>query len=203
MPPTRDPRVDAYLARSAPFAQPILAHLRALVHRACPNVVETIKWSNPFFEHHGTLCFMSEFKQHCGFGFWHREMAAKISPQPSDKAMGNFGRITTLADLPPDRTLLRYLKTAITLNETRVPAPGRTKSATSRPEAEVPPALTAALARNRAAAAAFAAFSPSHRREYCEWISEAKRDETRDERVATALAWLSEGKSRNWKYERG
>lgn len=198
-----DPRHDAYIENAAPFAQPILRHLRALIHRACPEVVETIKWSSLFFEHHGVLCFMAEFKAHCGFGFWHRDMASIITERPAVNAMGNFGRIASLADLPPDRTLLRYLKAAVKLNETKVTArsrpAGRSKS---RPAAKVPPVLAAALKQNRAAAAAFATFSPSHRREYCEWIAEAKREETQARRAAQAMEWIAEGKSRNWRYER-
>lgn len=197
----RDPRHDAYIANAAPFAQPILRHLRALVHRACPEVVETIKWSSLFYEHHGVLCFMSEFKQHCGFGFWHRGMASVIAERPATKAMGNFGRVTSLADLPPDHILLRYLKAAVSLNESKVSSSAR-PSRKSRPAGMVPPILTAALKRNRAAADAFAAFNPSRRREYIEWIAEAKREETQARRVAQAVEWIADGKSRNWRYER-
>jgi hypothetical protein len=197
-----DPRHDAYIDNAAPFAQPILRHLRALVHRACPEVVETIKWSSLFFEHQGVLCFMAEFKAHCGFGFWHRGMPAIITERPSTKAMGNFGRIVSLADLPPDRTLLRYLKAAVELNEAKVPARARTAGKSkSRPAAKVPAALAAALKLNRAAAESFAAFSPACRREYGEWIAEAKREETQARRVVQAIEWIAEGKSRNWRYE--
>lgn len=201
MPSPRDPRIDAYIARSAPFARPILAHLRELVHAACPEAVETMKWSAPHFEHHGLLAGMAAFKQHCSFGFWHQGMAAVVGTDKDDQAMGNFGRIASLADLPPDRTMLRYLRAAAKLNESGAPARPRPKPAL-KSSLRPPPALAAALRAHPAAAATFEKFSPSHRREYIEWIAGAKREETRARRVATAIAWLAEGKSHNWKYER-
>lgn len=200
---TRDPRIDAFIGQAAPFAQPILRHLRELVHRACPDVEETLKWSMPAFVHRGgILCIMAAFKAHCTFGFWHREMIKVVGGDgaKSKSAMGLFGRITSLDDLPSDAKLLGYLKAAARLNESGTPA----RAATSRkpkPPPTIPPDLKSALKKNAKAAAAFEAFSPSHRREYIEWITEAKREETRQKRVATTLEWLTEGKSRNWKYE--
>jgi len=201
MPSSRDPRIDAYIARSAPFARPILAHLRELVHTACPAVIETMKWSMPYFEYHGLLAGMAAFKEHCSFGFWHQDMAAVVGTGKDDEAMGSFGRIAGLADLPPDRTMLRYLRAAVKLNESGAPARPRPKPA-PKSSLRTPPVLAAALRAHPVAAAAFENFSPSHRREYIEWIAEAKREETRARRVATAITWLAEGKSRNWKYER-
>lgn len=199
--PSREPRIDAYIARSAPFARPILAHLRELVHAACPEVVETTKWGTPHFEHHGLLAGMAAFKQHCSFGFWHQGMTAVVGAAKDDQAMGNFGRIANLADLPPDRTMLRYLRAAVKLNESGAPARPRPQPA-PKSSLQPPPALAAALRAHPAAAATFEKFSPSRRREYIEWIAEAKREETRARRVATAIAWLAEGKSLHWKYER-
>ena len=196
-----DPRVDAYIAKSAPFAQPILTRLREIVHTACPEVEETIKWSFPHFQYKGMLCGMSAFKQHCAFGFWKWKQI--VGDAGSEDAMGQFGRITTLADLPPKKTLIAYVKKAMALNEAGVPAATRTKPATPRPPAEVPADLAAALKKNAKARTAFEGFSPSHRREYIEWISEAKRENTRAKRLATTLEWLAEGKPRNWKYMNG
>lgn len=197
-----DPRVDAYIAKAAPFAQPVLTHLRALVHKACPDVTETVKWSHPSFVHAGKiLCHMAAFKAHCSFGFWHQEMQAVLAKNGHGDAegMGSFGKLTRLADLPGDRTLAGYIKAAMALNASD--APGRPRP-TGKPkvEATVPADLAAALKRNKAASATFAAFSPSHRREYIEWITEAKQDATRQKRLATTLEWLTEGKPRNWKY---
>lgn len=203
-----EPRIDAYIAAAAPFARPILTHLRALVHRACPEVEETMKWSMPFFVHRGNLCHMAAFKAHCAFGFWHAQMREAVGETggKADEAMGVFGRITSLDDLPADRTLLGYLREAVKLNEAgvpaRAPATAKTKAA-AKPEATVPPDLAAGLKKTRGAAQAWAEFSPSARREYVEWITEAKRPETRVKRLATALAWIAEGKRRNWRYERG
>jgi uncharacterized protein YdeI (YjbR/CyaY-like superfamily) len=191
----KDPRVDAYIAKSAEFARPILKRLRALVHRGCPDVVETMKWSFPHFEHEGVLCSMAAFKEHCAFGFWNRAM--KI---PGKKeAMGQFGSIKALSDLPADKVLLGYIREAARLNETGQKVGPIRRKLKPLP---VPPELRAALEENPAALARFESFSPSGRREYNEWIGEAKTDETRRSRTETAIGWIAEGKSRNWKYMR-
>lgn len=197
---TRDPRIDAYIARSADFARPILTHLREVVHEACPDVEETMKWSTPHFMYQGMLCGMSAFKQHCAFGFWKGGLIVKAGDRTGEKAMGQFGAIRSIDDLPARRTIAKYVKEAMRLNEQGVKAPARARSRNRGP-VEVPADLEAALRRHRKARAAFDALSPSHRREYVEWITEAKREETRRRRLETTLAWLVEGKSRNWKYE--
>ena len=197
-----DPRIDAYIAKSAAFAQPILKHLRELVHQACPTATETIKWSMPHFEHAGALlCGMAAFKAHCTFGFWHQGMEKVIGAPAEASAMGSFGRITSLADLPDDRTLRRYVQAAAKLNESGVPGRPRPASRTPKKEPAVPAELAAALKKNKAAAATFENFSPSHRKEYIEWIVEAKRDETRQKRLAATIEQLTAGKSRHWKYQ--
>jgi len=194
---TRDPRVDAYIAKAAPFARPILTHLRDVIHEFCPDVLETMKWNSPAFEYKGPLCGFAAFKAHCAFGFWKHALVVGDNER-SAEAMGSFGRITSLADLPSTAALGRYLRRAARLNDEGVKAP-REKS---RPREPIPmhPDFLRALASNRRAAATFEGFSPSHKREYLEWIAEAKRDETRARRVAQAVAWLAEGKPRNWKY---
>lgn len=194
----RDPRVDAYIATSADFAQPILMHLRELVHGTCPDVEETMKWSFPHFMYQGMLCSMASFKGHCALNFW--KGALVLDGAGSCEAMGQFGRITSLADLPPKTVLAGYVKKAMTLNERGVKGPVRARVRVARPEHPVPPALAAALEKNAAARATFDSLSPSQRREYTEWITEAKTETTRDRRVATAVEWLAEGKTRNWKY---
>lgn len=192
-----DPRIDAYIERAAPFAQPILRHVRTLVHVACPTVEETIKWGMPTFVHAGgILCGMAAFKQHASFGFWkHARVVGEGEPRAG---MGSYGKLVSLADLPPKRTLLAHLRNAVALNEAGVKSPAR-KSA-PKPPPETPPELAAALAQVPAAKAAFDAFPPGCRREYIAWITGAKRPETRARRVAEAVAWMAEGKRRNWKY---
>jgi uncharacterized protein YdeI (YjbR/CyaY-like superfamily) len=194
---TTDPRVDAYIAKSAEFARPILKYLRAAVHAASPEIEETLKWSMPHFMYKGMLCGMAAFKQHCAFGFWKGKLVADLS----EEAMGQFGCITKVSDLPSKRALTAYVKKAMALNDAGVKSPTRTKNAKPKSPVKVPDDLAAALRRNKKAGATFEGFSPSHRREYVEWITEAKREETRAKRLATALEWLAEGKSRNWKYE--
>jgi uncharacterized protein YdeI (YjbR/CyaY-like superfamily) len=196
---TRDPRIDAYIGKSAEFARPILAHLREVVHEACPDVEETLKWSMPHFMYEGMLCGMAAFKQHCSFGFWKGSLIVKPGDIPGEKAMGQFGCIRSLDDLPPRRTIAKYVKEAMKLNEQGVKSPTRSKPRNRKP-VQVPEDLDAALRKNRKARTAFDGFSPSHRREYIEWITEAKREETRQRRIETAIDWISEGKSRNWKY---
>ena len=196
--PKTDPRVDAYIAKSAPFAQPILRHLRALVHRAAPAITETIKWGMPFFEHEGSVCHMAAFKAHCAFGFWRGGRIEKTGKE--DEAMGQFGRITNLTQLPPDTTVVALVQKAAALNLAGENAARPVK----RPKEPIPmPAdFRAALARSGAAQATFDGFAPSRQRDYLEWITEAKAAATRAKRIATAIEWLAEGKPRNWKYQR-
>jgi uncharacterized protein YdeI (YjbR/CyaY-like superfamily) len=195
--PTTDPRVDAYIEKSAEFARPILTRLRRVVHRGCPEVVETIKWGMPSFEHHGILCGMAAFKEHCAFGFWNR--ALEIQDPGAKTAMGQFGRITSASALPKDEVLLGYVREAARLNETgQKVGPERKK----RAPLPVPKALTVALKKKPAALKKFEEFSPSQRRDYSEWISEAKTDATREKRLATAVEWIGQGKPRMWKYMR-
>ncbi|MEO7310922.1 MAG: DUF1801 domain-containing protein [Chitinophagaceae bacterium] len=110
--PTIDPRVDAYIEKSAPFAQPILLHLRKLVHKACPQVVETIKWSFANFDYKGMFCSFAAFKQHCAFGFWKTALMADpegVLSEKKNEAMGCLGRITSMKDLPPDAVIIRFI----------------------------------------------------------------------------------------------
>ena len=199
---TRDPRFDAYIAKSAPFARPILAHLREVVHAACPEVEETLKWSMPHFMYRGMLCGMAAFKSHCTFGFWKGALIVDRDGGKSDEAMGQFGCIRTIADLPPKRVLAGYVRQAMKLNEAGVKHPARSKAAAPKKPLRTPPDLAAALRKSRRAAATFAAFPPGHRREYVEWILDAKRAETREKRLAQTIEWLAEGKSLNRKYEK-
>jgi len=196
---TKDPRIDAYIARSADFAKPILKYLRKVVHAGCPDVVETMKWSMPHFDHKGVMCGMAAFKQHCAFGFWKAELILEPGQAAEKSGMGSFGSIRSLSDLPSEKTLVGYVKKAAALNEAGVKAPGRTQPKKRKP-LPMPPDFTAALKKNAKARKTFENFSPSHRREYIQWITEAKREETRKERMATSIKCLAEGKARNWKY---
>ncbi len=193
---TPDTRVDAYIERAAPFAQPLLAQLRATVHAGCPDAVETIKWDMPFFMHRGRiLANMAAFKQHCALRFWNGREAAERGQD--DQAMGQFGRIASLADLPPKRALIAIVKQAVALIDTGAATPPAPKRAAPKPALEMPTELGDALARNAVARTVFDAFSPGQRREYIEWIVEAKRAETRAKRLATTLEWLADGKPRH------
>lgn len=196
--PKTDPRVDAYIERCAEFAQPILAFLRETVHAACPDVEETQKWGMPTFMYHGILCSMAAFKQHATFGFWKGALVVPDADQAA--AMGQYGRITHRGDLPTKKVIVAHIKLAMKLNTDGVKRP-LTKPVAARAAVVVPDDLTAALAKNRKARSVFDAFPPSHRREYIEWITEAKRTQTRQRRLDQTIEWLSEGKSRNWKYD--
>ena len=191
----KDPRVDAYIKRAAPFARPILKHLRKLVHAGCPDVEETIKWNSPCFERKGIMCFMAAFKEHCAFGFWKGSL---IFGAKYKGAMGHFGRITSIDDLPGAKTLAGYVRKAAKLNETGVKK-SRPRSR-AKQKVSVPSDLRAALQKNSKARKTFENFSYSHRKEYVDWITNAKRDETRKKRLKTAIQWLSQGKPQNWKY---
>jgi uncharacterized protein YdeI (YjbR/CyaY-like superfamily) len=196
---TKEPRIDVYIAKSANFAKPILNHLRKVVHAGCPEVEETMKWSMPHFDYKGIMCGMAAFKEHCAFGFWKADLILEAGETAERSGIGTFGCIRSLADLPNEKTLIGYVKKAAALNEAGVKAPGRTQPKKRSP-IPVPADFAAALKKNAKARKTFESFPPSHRREYLEWITEAKREETRKDRIARALHWLSEGKSRNWKY---
>lgn len=190
----KNPGVDAYIAKAEPFARPILRHLRKLVHAGCPEVEETLKWRFPHFVYEGMLCSMAAFKAHCAFGFWN---GALVLPGKTD-AMGHFGRITSLSDLPADRVMIGYIREAARLNESGEKLPPRARRV--RKALAIPKDLVAALKKNPRARGAFESFSPSHKREYVEWITEAKAQATRRRRLDQAIAWMGEGKPRNWKY---
>jgi uncharacterized protein YdeI (YjbR/CyaY-like superfamily) len=195
----RDPRVDAYIKEAEPFARPILEEIRATVHAACPGVEETIKWRFPHFTYKGMLCGMAAFTQHAALGFWKGSLI--VDGAKDGDAMGQFGRLTKRSDLPSRRALAGYVKKAAQLNEQGVKVPRAAKRAAPKTIA-MPPDLSAAFKKNRKALVTFEALSPSHRREYLEWITEAKAEATRGRRVSQAIEWMAEGKSRNWKYER-
>ncbi len=88
---SKDPRIDAYIAKSADFAQPILKHLRKVVHAGCPKVEETLKWSMPHFDYKGVMCGMAAFKAHCVFGFWKESLIFDSGKAPEKTAMRSFG----------------------------------------------------------------------------------------------------------------
>lgn len=199
---TRDKRIDAYIAKSAEFAKPILRELREIVHEGCPDVEETMKWSMPFFMYKGMLCNMASFKQHCAFGFWKGSLILNGKQSKSVEAMGQFGRITSAKDLPPRKVIVGYVKKARQLNDDDVKVPSRMKRSTEKKELVVPDYFTAALKKNKKALTTFEAFPYNKRKDYVQWVTEAKSDETRDRRLKTSLEWLADGKSRNWKYER-
>jgi len=198
--PALDPRVDAYIEKSADFAKPILSHLRKLIHKACPEVVETIKWSMPAFDHHGMLCNFAAFKQHCAFGFWKQSLMESDAFPDNKTAMGSFGRLTSQKDLPKDKVMIGLIHQAMELNEKGVKVQKK-KPAAAKEALVVPGDLTKALSKNKTAKTAFEKFSYSHKKEYVQWIEEAKTEVTRNKRLATTVEWLSEGKKRNWKYD--
>ncbi|MBT9329432.1 YdeI/OmpD-associated family protein [Paracidobacterium acidisoli] len=203
----KDARVDAYIAASAAFAQPVLNELRDIVHQGCPEVEETIKWSMPFFTCKGILCYMAAFKEHCAFGFWKGRAVLGEAMQSSEAerqkdGMGHIGRLTSLEDLPPRRVLLGYVKKAVKLKEENETSPSTPKPRAPKKALPVPGYLAAALKKNQKASAAFEGFPPGRRREYIEWLTEAKTETTRQKRLDTAIEWIAEGKSRNWKYEK-
>jgi uncharacterized protein YdeI (YjbR/CyaY-like superfamily) len=195
---TSDPRIDAYIARQADFARPILQHLRRVVHAAVPEVEEDIKWSMPAFLLNGRpLANMAAFKAHASFGLW--QASAVLGDTGSAReAMGQFGRLADVADLPPEEALTAILRRAAEVaREGPKPRPKKPP----KPELPTPDDLRDALAATPSAAATFDAFPPGCRREYVEWVTEAKRPETRAKRIAQTIEWVAEGKKRNWKYE--
>jgi len=192
-----DPRIDAYIEKSAAFARPLLVELRARVHAVCPEVVETIKWSMPFFDYHGPLAHMAAFKKHCAFGFWKHALVVGDDPK-AQEAIASYGSLTGLEQLPTRAQFAKQVKLAMKLNEQGV-ALAKPKKPARKPAASAPE-FARALARNKNANAGFEGLAPGQQREYVEWIAEAKQESTRDRRIEQALEWLAEGKPRHWKY---
>ena len=193
----KDARVDAYIAKAQPFARPILSYIRKAVHAGCPEVEEDLKWSHPAFVYKGILCGMAAFNEHATFGFW-RSSAMNGAGDKAGEATGQFGRITSIDDLPDRKALVALVKQAVALHDQGV-KPQRMKAAPKKPIKE-PTDFVAALKKNRKALKTYEAFSPSAKREYLEWITEAKTEDTRTRRLETAIEWMAEGKHRNWKY---
>lgn len=197
-----DPRIDAYIAKSATFAQPILTYLRQVIRETCPDAEETIKWGMPSFEYKGLMVGFASFKQHCALNFW----KGNIIPDPhgllstvGGTGMGSLGKITSLEDLPSREILVYYLQEAMRLNEEGVQVP-KDKTKAAKKASETPAELIEALKKNPAAQLTYDNFPPGQKRDYDEWIAEAKTDATRQKRLADAIEWMSEGKIRNWKY---
>lgn len=196
------PRIDAYIERSADFAKPILNHIRQMVHEVCPDVQETIKWGFPHFEYKGVICNMASFKNHCAFGFWKASLMKdthKLFSISGENAMGHFGRITSLNDLPSDEILKSYILEAVNLNKEGIKIPGKSKPKDKK-ELQTPEYFLEALSKTAIALSTFENFSYSNKKEYIEWIEDAKTESTRNKRLETAVEWIAEGKVRNWKY---
>ena len=200
----KDKRIDEYINKAQPFAKPILKKLRGLIHKGIPEVNETIKWGMPFFEYKGPVCNFAAFKQHAVFGFWKYKLIndpkghlKEISARGGE-AMGNMGKITNVKDIPPDKVMIGFLKQAAELNEKGIKPPAKKKAPPKEPD--IPDYISNELKKNKSAAKTFNGFSPSHRKEYIEWITEAKTDATRQKRLKQAIKWMEDGKPRNWKY---
>ncbi|MES2515211.1 MAG: DUF1801 domain-containing protein [Bacteroidota bacterium] len=198
----KNKRVDEYIKKAQPFAQPILKHLRALVHEVCPEVEETIKWSFPCFDYKGPFCHMASFKEHAVFGFWKAALMTDkklLTTAKSEVAMGHLGKITSLKDLPSDKIMKAYIKEAMILNENNIKLPVKPKVVANQ-KIETPGYLISALKKNKKAEETYDAFSYSNKKEYVTWLEEAKTEATKNKRLADAITWMAEGKIRNWKY---
>jgi uncharacterized protein YdeI (YjbR/CyaY-like superfamily) len=197
--------IDAYISKSADFAKPILLHIRELVHNTCPDVEEKIKWGFPHFDYkNDMMCSMAAFKQHAIMGFWKASLMkdkALLEKARSEESMGHIGKITSLKELPGDKKLVAYINEAMTLNELGIKLPARTKT-TEKKEIATPDYFMKELCKNKKAFKVFENYAYSHRKEYIAWITDAKTEPTRNKRMATAIEWLSEGKSRNWQYKK-
>lgn len=198
----KDKRIDEYIAAAQPFAQPVLKHLRKVIHQAGAELEEAIKWGFPHFDYNGKiLCAMAAFKHHCSFNLWLAGHLDKTNKSTGDAAgMGIFGKITSLKDLPPDEEIMELLHKAMALTDA-----GKTiqrKAPAKNITVAAPEDFLSLLNKNKEASEYFAKFSPSKKKEYIEWVTDAKTETTRAKRMATAVEWIAEGKSRNWKYEK-
>ncbi len=199
----RNKRIDEYIAKAHPFARPILNHIRELVHKACPDVEETMKWGFPHFDYKGSMmCSMASFKEHMAFGFWKASLMKdphKIFITTGEKeAIGHLGRITSIKELPPDKLMVQYIKEAVRLNDEGIKVPS--KLVKHKKELVIPDYFMKAVSKNKKALKTFESFSYTNKKEYVEWITGAKTEETRNDRLLTAVKWMAKGKVRNWKY---
>ena len=199
--PKRDPKIDAYIEKAQPFAQPILNYIRDTVHEFCPDAGEAMKWSFPHFIYKGkNLCSMASFKQHCAFGFWLESEMKTMKELTKDRekiSMFTLGKITKVEDLPAKPQLKNCIREAMELTDMGVTIK---KASPNSTEVEVPDYFSEALHHNSKAKDNFEKASPSFRKEYVMWITEAKTEATRNKRMADAIEWISEGKGRHWKY---
>ena len=193
----RDKRVDAYIAKAPDFAKPILSYIREVAHEGCPECEEDLKWQNPAFTYKGLLAGMASFKEHCVFGFWKGELVTGEKTPDGEQSMAMYRKVYSLDDLPPKKQLVAWFKKAKELNDTGTKAPRVVKP---KKPLEEPDYFLAAIKKNKKALATYEKFSPSHKREYIEWITDAKGDDTRARRIKQAVEWMAEGKARNWKY---
>jgi uncharacterized protein YdeI (YjbR/CyaY-like superfamily) len=193
---TKDPRVDAYIAKAPEFARPILTTLRTTVHATCPETEEEIKWGHPHFAYKGMMCGMAAFKQYAAFIFWKHKL---VFGGDEKRWSGALSKMTTKADLPSKSVLAGYITKAMALNDAGV----KIERERREPKAplRVPADLASALKKNAKAKTVFTEFPPSKKRDYVEWITAAKTGDTRTRRLTQAVEWIAEGKSRNWKYE--
>ena len=202
----KDKRIDAYIKKAQPFAQPILKKLRELIHKGNPEVIETVKWGMPSFDYKGPFCSFAAFKEHAVFGFWKYKLIKDPKGYLGEifnkggGSMGNLGRMTSVQDLPPDNAIIDFVKQAKKLNDDGVKLPPRAKK--PKVELTIPSYFITAVKKNKKALTVFENFSPSSKKEYVMWVVEAKTEETRASRLKTAVEWISEGKRRNWKYEK-
>lgn len=196
--------IDDYIAKSADFAKPILTHIRELVHKACPDAEEKMKWSFPHFDYKGEMmCSMAAFKQHAVFGFWKATLMKDpvlIENAQSETAMGHLGKLTLIKDLPSDKKMMAWIKEAMLLNDKGIRLPAKIKS-TENKELIVPDYFSKTLKKNKIAKEVFGTFSYSHKKEYLEWITQAKTEVTRNKRMLQAIGMMEEAKSLNWKYK--
>lgn len=201
----KDKRIDDYIAKSADFAKPILKHFRELVHKTCPDVEETMKWSFPHFDYKGSMmCSMASFKQHMAINFWKAPIMKGgeklVAMAKTEEAMGHLGKIASLKDLPKDTVLAKYIKEAMRLNDEGVKFSYASKASATKTELKIPDYFLKAVSKNKKALKTFEGFSNSNKKEYVNWVVDAKTEATRESRLKTSVEWMSEGKIKNWKY---
>ena len=186
----RNPKVDAYIDKQQDFAKPILKHVRKLAHEALPRAEEALKWGVPYFTVNGKNAVgMAAFKKHAS--------VMVCSTETAGGGMGNFGKLTDVSQLPGDEELIRQFRESAEAVQSPETSQPKTK-----PVLAMPDDLASAIADTPSAQEVFDGFTDAQRRDYIEWVMSAKRQPTREKRVATAAEWIGEGKKRNWKYEK-
>lgn len=192
--------VNKYISNAPISQQKILSKLREIIHKASLDIEEKIRWSHPHFDYMGKgMCFIQALKERVTFGFWFGDKIYN-SPKLSKEAKAIYetmGNLTDVSQIPSTKLIIEEIHLAMKLIES---GNRDVKEKKVKPQLVIPDYLSLRFKKDKTANSSFSKMSPSHQREYVDWIIDAKTDETRENRISTMMSQVKEGKSKNWKY---